>query len=245
MRRFSAAVIGASLAVWQLAGCNVVLGIEPAEVDAASGKGGAGGTGGKGTGGSSTAGTGNPGNYPFVAKEPACTGCMMNCSTELAACVSNIECRYKLNQYTTCLAKNPSDAVTCKEQLPLDLQNCLGANCDAECTGSALVSRCELYCECLTEVCPDFPVGDCVASCPDQLSPAKQDCVFLHCQVAGGTGLAAGVRETHCKHATLAPGFDVCPASVTTCIAGRPSKFACTLGGDCCSGMCDVSGVCD
>lgn len=235
-------VLGVWLASWQLAACNAAMGIEPAEVYESGGAPGIGGKGSSaGTGG--TAGETGTQPYPFVAKEHACTTCMASgCSDDLNACFPNIVCRAQLNQHTSCLAKG---AAGCTEELPPEMGLCLMSKCGTQCAESALASRCELHCACLATECTDVPpMADCVSQC-ESLLPAKQACLFLHCQVSGDTTLTAAARRTHCQHARRDSGFDVCPDRPEPCTSGLPRGAPCKSGDECCDGLCNVSGVCD
>ncbi len=246
MRATSAFVLGTLLVATPLVGCNAAMGIEPAEVYESGGKSATGGTGGTGTAGGGSSGQGSTQPYPFVAKEDACTSCMATgCASVLDACFPDLACRSQLDQHTVCLARGQATASGCTEELPPELGLCLVSKCDTPCAESALASRCELHCACLATECTDVsPMADCVARC-ESLLPAKQACLFLHCQVSGMTTLSASVRATHCKHARRDPGFDVCPDAPEPCTSGDPSGAPCTGGDTCCTRSCTVSGVCE
>jgi hypothetical protein len=205
-----------------LAGCNVVLGIDEAELaQEAGGDGGSAGTG--GTGGSSggtgglggtTAAGGTGGSIPAGVCElsgEACWDCTATaCCGEYEDCAKDSVCSSALAKYNDCLAAPPAGGNTCAELSSalsgkfLTLSKCVFlSQCGTVCDNYSLGNLCDPYCDCMDSTCPTF-IDDrdaCRAFCPS-LSLDQVRCRALHCTFAKSD------VDLHCPHAV---GIHFCP----------------------------------
>jgi hypothetical protein len=204
-----------------LAGCNLALGIDEAElVEPDAGSGGSGGSSGSGgtsgspgSGGtSSLGGSGGTGGGEVCA--PSGEGCWdctaSSCCGAYASCVADQACTSAIAKYNDCLAAPPTDGSTCAELSAalsgkfLTLSQCVFLGpCATACSNYPLGNLCSPYCDCMDGTCPDY-IDDkaaCLASCPS-LTLAQIRCRPLHCTFAQSD------PDAHCPHAA---GLHVCP----------------------------------
>lgn len=207
------------LLVQQVAGCNAVLGIEPAELDQqvscqqeviiSSSE---------------------------CAPSDSCEECLGTCTDgEIAGCHADSECRKGLVAYHRCLPDDCAGSKSCSSCLQRSPrgEGCL-ARCADACRGSETYSLCNVYCSCMMRNCASSPeVANCVATCPSKLQ-WRLPCLISHCELA-----PKDPTIPHCAHATdtdsQCPGTpDVLDPNCTKTRAGE----ACTTDAECCSGFC-------
>jgi hypothetical protein len=228
-----------ALALSLLPACTAVLGIHRADLDDGGMSAPSGGFGG------STMATGSKSKCETAA--PSCSACLKaSCPSDTTDCLESSDCRKSLNAYGECLHSDCEDeGQTCAEQKlsggtqsSENIANCLFANCLNPCAKSAVVSKCELYCSCIQDLCSSgfTTMQGCLDNCSAQ-DPRSMDCRWVHCEYA------AIDATTHCPHA-LATN-DVCKQALAptaqTCLNGNESGFPCNKSADCCSGICQAS----
>jgi hypothetical protein len=242
------ALFGVLLCWCAMPACTAVLGMDRAELEQ---NGGAGGTGGLATGG--TAGTGGTVGCPHATQQ--CLDCQMGCSAARDACIADnalsINCRKALREYADCLPAGCSDDGNCVEALTTSssvtvrgMGDCL-LNCASACDGSPAASTCELYCSCMSNVCPTqfarWPtVTACMTAC-EGWGAKTSLCRLQHCEVA-----LPYPNAGHCPHAS--GDVDACAIVTDTniCLVGAEPGFPCQVDADCCEslvckGYCDYS----
>ena len=217
-------------------------------------EGGAGGTGGLASGGTAGNGTG----VGCRDATPQCVDCQMSCpSAARDACMADNalptsnNCRQALREYADCLPAGCSDDGNCVEALTTSssvtmrvMGECL-VDCANPCAGSAAASTCELYCSCMSSVCPPqfarwSDVAACMTAC--QSWGAKTAlCRLQHCEIA-----LPYPNAGHCPHAS--GDVDACAivTDVNTCLDRAEPGFPCQVNADCCDslvckGYCDYS----
>jgi hypothetical protein len=233
----------ASLAVLVLGGCTMVLGIHKAEQDTGS-------TISTGTGSTGTGSGSGSGGCKTVAQE--CLSCLKSrCAADTADCLKDTDCRRSLDSYNGCLDSNCKDNASCLENRISNqgVSLCIHDTCNVECSDGTALSRCDLYCACMESSCASNfgtelggSIENCMAKCKQWTLDRDVKCRWTHCEFAAHSAADA---ITHCPHAAGNPDVCIVPMStpVHVCATGGETGFPCSVGRDCCSGMC-LSGVC-
>ena len=197
--------------------CNMVFGIDEAELtesDAASAGSGGSGGGSSGSGGASASGgTGGGAEAGLLCEstEELCWDCTSSqCCTAYEACATDATCMSALASYNDCLEANPADGTGCAEASSVtsnrffSLSQCVFLDqCIDECKNYPLGNLCEPYCACMDDTCSDKIVDKdtCLEQCA-QLTLEQIRCRSRHCTFAEND------PGTHCPHAA---GEAVCP----------------------------------
>ncbi len=244
MNHWQAFARAAVLLPLTMAGCNAVLGIEPAEEKAAT---------------APVSVT----TLPQVQRQcttvtTSCSDCVKaKCADDLTSCLATKTCRGTISDYLQCLGKDCKDddpKTNCAETVlsgtsdVQQVQGCLAdpARCGVACAQSAVVTACELYCACMANNCSTYLAdGSCMKTCTDLNSLADQDCRYRHCEFAA---YGEASQLLHCPHAIGKPDIcNVVPAPMHhVCLTAQESGYPCSKGTDCCSGKCNSSSsVCD
>ncbi len=225
-----------------LSGCTAVLGIHSAElVDDTGGWG-------TGSGTTSSTGTGNASNNDDscgTAPAPDCSNCLaMTCKSALDACLTKADCRSALNDYAKCLDKDCVDTMSCAEAIGAvnqSLMTCIAGACSSKCGNSRVVSRCEIYCGCMQNICPSqfgSPLGGSLANCMNAcgtLTDHDADCRSNHCEFAALSTDSA----RHCDHAVGGSGLCTPQHAPNACFGKKETGFPCSKSSECCSSSCE------
>ena len=210
--------------------CTTVLGIERAELDDA-GVGGSGGTSG--------------GAGPRCARAaPECPPCLAaSCASQTAACLGDSACRRQLDEYTACLGSDCTDEGSlCSESKLYGMEarsvaGCIIDSCSSDCRSGAPLPKCELYCACMQNLCPNEFGGlggtkeKCLTAC-SRLTEREAHCRWDHCEYARTSA------AHHCPHAVGEGNFCNLPPPSKPCTAGKESGFPCERDSQCCSMSC-------
>ncbi len=254
---FAAAVF----ALHAVAGCNAVLGIEPAELDTAA----------------------EALTCQWAAPNPGieCTGCDETCVSnrcKINECLIDEECRFALFNFRACVgtactdAKGECSCILAPNKQATELNTCLN-RCGPSCTVAAANTLCQGYCACMHQQCPtNEPNGNtqggCLEACmlglpagapalPLLSDPAvaamwKQaptepqvGCLWYHCVAAEQQN-----DHLHCDHAINR--FGICtnppvpdPRDGLCDYPQRHANAPCNDRSQCCSGVCNGQNVCD
>lgn len=245
------AAVAVLLAGFQtIAGCNAVMGIEPAEhdetLDAPSAP--------------------KDCNWPAAEPKADCAtcdeGCSSSCVEEIDACLADDLCRDSLKKYRKCVGKECRDpsgkCEACVSDNPLTkaLAQCLKP---CGCSIAQVATLCESYCSCMVSKCtttlPGGSMQACVDACdkgnaPNIGVPGAFDqpqrppdwltyCFWKHCEMAG-----TATASRHCQHAIGDNPRVNCPEpeeAPQTALCEFPRGYApspCNTDEDCC-GVCD------
>src|SRR6476619_927575 len=132
------------------------------------------------------------------------------CAAQVDACLGKADCRAKLDSYARCVqSKGCGSSIDCAEAKlgeqgsdeAKDVASCLLADtCGKQCDGTVLVTKCELYCDCMSQSCSSqfnkelgATKADCIDKCT-HLEPKNADCRWEHCEYAS-------LDTVHCEHA--------------------------------------------
>jgi hypothetical protein len=225
----------ATLLIGALPACSEVLGIEHAELASTS---------------AAPSGPPRPSALTICHRAPteACADCLSaECGILPQECVSVSNCRRQLEEHARCKGNNcDGQPETCGAKIAdVSLQDCVFA-CADECPTN-VVSRCEAYCGCMGEYCPEAraTLGDCVETCKGW-SDELRECQLQHCEFVQGMD---DRKSPHCGHAIGAP--KVCEefaerpiASRSACLTGKESNWPCEESSECCSDECLASDTC-
>lgn len=208
-------------ALYVASGCNSVLGIEQAELEA-----------------DATCESGQGLTLLQCTTSTACEECVGNACTQrqMSDCLADSECRKALANYRRCQRDDCTEpAGGCGGCL----KGGVGAECFAECAdaclGSEIFSLCEIYCSCMDRTCSGrVDPGECRTQCSMSGQPWRMNCLLTHCE------LALDADSEHCLHASdqLRACPDTPPAPDPTCTTKRQVGYACDDHGDCCSNSC-------
>jgi len=235
-----------------VAGCNAVLGIEPAELDDTIG-----------------AASLCPSQSHQTVPNTDCTPCSEDAQSQckVAECLADHECRKSLRAYRKCLGQACEDEGSACRGCATDKKAAALVACLQRqgCSAAAPTTVCEEYCACMAQECPDTsPDGNsgidgCLAACEQGATVGWQTglldeklaklwsgpqpswrpyCLWEHCELAGDGA------HSHCGHA-IGRG-DWCKdepkedTSAPKCAAGKSyGNYPCNVNDDCCSGECD------
>ena len=249
------------LGLHTVAGCNAVLGIEPAEL----------------TDGSEQK------LCQWTAPNPAveCTGCdeaCVNNRCKLDECLNDKDCRFSLFNFRGCVgtactdAKGNCSCILDENKQAAEVATCL-KDCGSNCNLAAANTLCQGYCSCMKKQCPiNEPNGGtdggcleaCLAGLPANAPPlplasdaagvamwqqapsAEQvGCLWYHCVAAEPPN-----DHLHCDHAINRFGLCSNPPkpNVTEGLCNYPQRHAnapCNDRSQCCSGVCNDKHLCD
>lgn len=226
-----------------IAGCNAVLGIEPAELD-------------------DTVGLSQchwpPADPTIDCHDDACEACADTCDVE--GCFGDLECRKKLRDYRKCVGDSCDDKKSqCRGCLSDNakaaaLLSCMDQKCPS-CGPAQSATLCESYCSCMDQKCREDEIGGSYATClqacssdPSKFGDWQTFCRWDHCERAKVPN-----DKFHCHHAADLSASSSCmtPPMVdeTTATCKYPliySGAACNGSTECCSKSCNPDrGVCD
>jgi len=213
--------------------CNAVLGIEPAKED---------------TQGSALVCDQPSSSVPVTGECTTGDACALCIGGEVVGdCQANGPCREALGDYRECLQDDCEDdagrCTGCITGSPeADRVRAGLTRCEAECHQSSVLSLCELYCQCMRDVCTtqDWSERSCEEACA-ATEVWKTHCRWGHCELARTVSMAA-----HCGHAAPDTSVKVNDTACETMPFLDPlctppgvwDGFRCDKPDDCCSGLC-------
>lgn len=210
-----------------LAGCNAVLGIEEAEPAS--------------TEQAALCEFGQGATLGACGFSDTCENCVSGCGTQLSTCLGDRACRQALAHFRTCQRDDCTDpSGKCTTCLSSQTNASCLAGCASKCNGTEIVSRCDLFCSCMTANCSrEFDgMEDCHQKCEAE-EPWLTYCHLDHCELAGILP-----QSDHCLHASERKPVCMQVASDPSCTNKKLSGRACSSPADCCSSSCTNEGTC-
>lgn len=229
-------------ALYALAGCNAILGIEEGHLD------------------EDTSSTEQPicnasqgvalaACMPTAQLQTDCENCITReCVAKAApgATLDNAQYRIALAAYRSCQRAECTDSGNCAKCLSAEPSAACVAKCAPSCQGAEVLNWCDAYCRCMGANCKDaqpkykFADGsaapDCMTKCAAE-DIWRVNCLMTHCEIAASQG------THHCYHADDSePACERTPPSPTAC-TNRDQKqlgYPCKFSSDCCSGACSA-----
>jgi hypothetical protein len=226
------------LAIAAAPACRQVLGLEEAKREEAIGA----------AGGPAAPST-SIGDYCEKQPTAACTQCLSDCGGFGEECSSDPACAGQLDDYNVCLGsrceKDPDKQEACTFDLDDGPRTC-AVQCQDECSGTRLISDCEVYCACMEVTCASELPSNCITEC-GKLEPEVARCRRNHCGTAAISKRDDQIKM-HCLHASgtrdiCAGTVDLAPKERNICLDKNENFWACNKPSDCCSDNC-VDGSC-